>query len=356
MPVSQAKTPSMTDDLLQIYTPHRLSDTERDSVRERLFLSFEGEGDRIIAFGIMHRWFHDARFAPETISAMQDTYWQWYVDIAWEVLSQLPIDEVAEVVVQTLPSAVGNFIDVTTLYFGAVAKRPVPEIEQIHARIRKGIAVANYPISFDESRERLTMQEVASAIRQNLRGNTMEFSAFLARLEQTLFGESELPLPPELSQDIAERVRSFVDLISFFLSEKVDPVLAMQNYVSKSMERQETSLDDPDIQALIGANILQEARRQTEIEGRKTLPKNEEEEGGKKAPSSPQEGSHPSVSEIQKIIDAQFQKDADGQYADIAGVLAMLSTLAERYGDEQIRDWYYFDEASKEFRWTREQK
>lgn len=345
MLLPQEKMQSITDELLELYTPHQMPDTERDAAHERLSLSFEGAGDRMIAFGIMHRWFHDARFAPETIGAMQDTYWQWYVDISWEVFGQLSADEVAEVVVQTLPSAVGNFVNVTTVYFDAVAKRLVPEIEQIHARIRKGIAAANYPISFDESRERLTMQEVVTAIRKNLRGNTMEFSGFLARLEHTLFGESELPLPSDLSQDIAERVRSFVDIVSFFLSEKVDPVSAMQNYVSKSMERQEISLDDPDIQAIIGANILREARRQTEIEGRKTLPGVEQTK----------ERVSPSVSEIQKIIDAQFEKDANGQYADIAGVLAMLSTLAERYTNDQIRDWYYFDEKSGEFRWIDEE-
>lgn len=351
MQVIEERTPSISDELLELYTPQRLSDAERDGVRERIFLSFEGEGegDRLIAFRIMHRWFQDAGFAPETLSALQDTYWQWYVEIAWEILGQLPMEEASEVVVRTLPFAVGSFINVTPIYFSAVAKRLVPQIEQIHERIRKGLLAAQYSIALSEPRERFTMQEVVATTRKNLREDAMEFSVFLARLERALFGQSELPFPPELSQDIAERVRSFVDLVSFFLSDKVDPVSAMQRYVSDSLAQADPSLEDPNILAMIGANILQEARWQTEIDGRRTLSKTEEPTLTSASPS--QNPPHPSISNIQKIIDAQFEKDKNGQYVDIAGVLAMLATLAERYGDESIRDWYYFDETTGKFHW-----
>jgi len=58
-----------------------------------------------------------------------------------------------------------------------------------------------------------------------------------------------------------------------------------------------------------------------------------------------------SIDTIKMMIDSRFEKDEQGQYVNLEGVLLLLAHLAEDQQDESIRDLYYFDEQTGMFVW-----
>ncbi len=54
---------------------------------------------------------------------------------------------------------------------------------------------------------------------------------------------------------------------------------------------------------------------------------------------------------IKKQIDSKFKKDNQGNYTDLAGVLADLAALAQKDNDPKIAELYYFDETEGKFKW-----
>lgn len=60
----------------------------------------------------------------------------------------------------------------------------------------------------------------------------------------------------------------------------------------------------------------------------------------------------PTHAEIRAKIDAAFEADKDGQYADLDHVLSALEKAAEKYHEPKIAELYYFDEASGKFKWS----
>jgi len=59
----------------------------------------------------------------------------------------------------------------------------------------------------------------------------------------------------------------------------------------------------------------------------------------------------PSYSEIKDKINQFFPKDQNGEIIDTEGVFEVLEKTAAKYGDEKIKELYYFDEASGKFKW-----
>jgi hypothetical protein len=60
----------------------------------------------------------------------------------------------------------------------------------------------------------------------------------------------------------------------------------------------------------------------------------------------------PTTAQIKSEIESQFKKDDKGNFEDIETVLAMLSTLSEKYNDPKIADMMYFDEKENKFKWN----
>jgi hypothetical protein len=59
-----------------------------------------------------------------------------------------------------------------------------------------------------------------------------------------------------------------------------------------------------------------------------------------------------SPAQIKSEIESQFKKDAEGNFADIEGVMAKLGELAEKNNDSKIAEMIYFDEKENKFKWN----
>ncbi|MEK7680514.1 MAG: hypothetical protein AAB348_00475 [Patescibacteria group bacterium] len=58
-----------------------------------------------------------------------------------------------------------------------------------------------------------------------------------------------------------------------------------------------------------------------------------------------------SLNDVKKNIEREFKKDAEGQFVNLEGALAKLADLAEKYGNPDIAEMYYFDEGENKFKW-----
>lgn len=349
-------------DISRLTQPRLLSEDDLLFFQDDFELVLYGP-QRFPAFQALHEY-----FSTKPLGERQKyyyTYWQWYVRLAWESVTQLDEDTFVRMIELTLPTAVLLDIDIEEkfLFYLHRAVSYSKEQEAVFHHVRAVLEQSNLPLNmFNTSGMTIgNVYKQATALRGR-EETDIQLAEYYAQVEEQLCSDKTI-FPDFTPTEKLPMVKRLVEFVFFFSLDHDISQIVWEHY-----EERYDALDKDG-----GSKIfdLPEEEPATEVPPASTEPSTQEESVPKDpqppeptAPPSPvtvqpQKTAAPAApahglpySQIHDLIDARFPKDARGQYENVAGVLALLESLASEYEDEQIRSLYYFDAASGTFRWN----
>lgn len=290
----------------------------------------------------LHKFFISDGFSEATIQKYFFTYWKWYVWCAWDQILSVEKKEVEAFFSKQLTTAFMLGIPVIDRFFYFLYRQSMnkDELEQTYQRLKQSVIIEKLPMNpgFVTSSAPLAdgikmiaeMKNMTDDDRQKVR-NQVADQLFPAK-------ETIASFPEEERQSIVD---DFVLFIQF-----LDENNTITDAVAAHMD-------------LLGGNDL------FGFEEFKSIPEKSVEEEKKvseakmeelsvensKEPKQTAQLSIPTPTEIRTMIDSRFAKDAEGQYANVAGVLSTLQALSEKHNDPSLAELYYFDEKDGRFHW-----
>jgi hypothetical protein len=211
-----------------------------------------------------------------------------------------------------------------------------------------------------------------TVLRQNK--DSLRLAEFNVRLKDLLYPKTEPDLPRYLTQDPDAAVGAFMTTIGFFIDVAPDEVwdITRLTYHPEDYQYVEGYPGDAEVQEAKPASpsavpaaspitrpasfALPNAAPSPVLPPvPATPPPLPPRTPARPAVSSPRETSvstprRPSNAEIRSMVEAVFPPTGNAE-EQLPQILEMLGTLADRYGDEAIRDLYFFNVQHGKFEW-----
>lgn len=347
---------------LQQYNPKKMSAQEFAPIEQAFFV--EDYGDRGKREEIYKQL--DTFFGPLSLpekQAYQNTHWKFYVYCSWQMMNTMDKERVVMLFAEQVPDALRLDIDVwekLMWYFTATGLSEA-SVESQYGKIRNALFGSGIVLGTFKDKS-VTVQDVVGEIKQIDRGgnDSMKMAELRSKVK-ALFFSKDYTIPSAVGTDIDQAVSRFIDLVHFFMGIEPETVqFVVDRFI---LQGSTVDLDAP-------AQLPQQVEKAPKPGEKKPTPpatpkKRTPPVPAKKAPqppklSTPKSPPPPSkppqkkggYAEIKAMIESRFHPDANGEFANVEGVLMLLDGLAEEKKDEKIRDLYYFDEQTGGFKWN----
>ncbi len=278
-------------------------------------------------------------------SALEDrkyfySLFRWYTDLTWKMLTNLRGSTVVEVAcARQIPTAFLLDVDVHYRLLDYLGLRTTDDAEVggWYSDMRNAFLTSEAIVGTLAGKN-VTVVEVVEMVKRMQRPQATSIEAAeIASKIQTIFFVKDDPLfDAYFFANPNETVERFIDLVNFFVG--VEPEKApyvVSAYINP--DRYENFAAALETRADESAGIAPQFSPETLA-----------------APATEPVREKISYAEIKKNVEANFTKDATGQFLDPGAVFNLLSNLAEEYRDEKINDLYYFNESDGQFHWNDE--
>ncbi len=308
----------------------------------------------------------------DSIKKYWATYWRWYVWLIWDRLNSSTRAELAVIFGSQIPMALLLGFDVfklLMLYFVS-NNYSAGDIDSVYIEIKKSFQESTAVVGAWKERE-VTVAELVKEIQViSKRNDSLEQAEFESKLKEIMFPNDPLT-EKYLSAEPDQAVQRFVDLVVFFDAVKEGSIwFVVDNFLNPEKYQNvfPGKMPAPTIPSSASASAvtpkpsvvpskpeIKPEPKKEEVKPISSLPR---QSSVPKPTTSPQSASKPPApakptpQEIKLVVDSQFKKDAEGNFADVAAVMAKLSELAEKYNDQKIADMVYYDEKENKFKWS----
>lgn len=341
------------------------------------------------------------------------TFYKWYVYLTWENFTFVSSDDAPRIFAEQLHLAILLDYDPwkVLMKYLLTQVRDAKEKVTFYADLKEAIFASSEIVGTEKGQAVSLEQLVKNVISVNNRDNTsLEVAKLSSRIEQILISSNKDDLGDSLAVSPREAVSTFLDFIHFLIGvPKEDIAMIVDGYARgefprngqlslRKMTEGTAAVESVDTQQPLStlpqeqpapqqftpepqsnpepalpADPIEEAPPETPAEPvPEPTPEPEEEQAAHTeptevaapvvdpAPAGPEpvpEKAEPKrqgipYSQVRDLIEARFQKDPNGQYENVAGVLGLLDGLAEEYNDPTLRELYYFDQSTGNFHWN----
>jgi hypothetical protein len=301
-----------------------------------------------------------AFFKDKSVSEMlayKDTYFKWYVYLNWKNFQSLSFPDVLLACANQIPTAFSLGIDVLNelMWYLALRTQDVFEVESWYSKMKQSIFQSPLPLGNFQGKQ-IILRDIIVEIEKINQSQTDSIARaeFNAKLKNLLFPTNQFAnkyIVTEFTPD--DFVAAFNSLVGFFIGIDNGRLLYILDSLQNPMKYEEEVPENIAPTAVV--DYASKIENIPQIEGAiSAAPSELLNSNSVSTPASPITVETPtpmSQSEIQSRIDAQFEKDENGQYKDLEGVFAALDEIASTYNDESIRELFYFDEQSGGFKW-----
>jgi len=183
----------------------------------------------------------------------------------------------------------------------------------------------------------------------NRGSDSIQLAHLFSRMQSVFFEKLSEDMRGKVLVEKDEIINALVELTHFFSGVEGDGIYVIvdaMKFPEHYMDRNEDIAE-----AELPKKILEEQTIFPETVAESEVPLIQTQEEKQEEPLSPADKVEVDYAGIQHMIDERFIKDEAGNYVNIEGVLTLLSTLADQYRDEKVRNLYYFDEAKGGFVW-----
>lgn len=289
----------------------------------------------------LHTFFLENKFSLETIKMYYQTYWKWYVRCTWKRFLELKPEEVLMHVQSQLSTAYQLGIDVEDSVFYYLHRHFQEDDQQpFFNKIRDAVFASKMLVN-PMVENSMTIGSLAQKIILNskLGGDSLKNAEFLAELQRMLFPSDNVT---DLNEEKKrENTLSLFDFIIFLDEEK---------YISEVIYNYLDNLFFGNEQ---GEELVNKSSAKFEIKEEINPSAPIPSQSPAETPASKStKKTKPTPVEIKKLVETRFKPNAEGEIENVEGVMAMLDSLAEQYGDKGIGELYYFDENSEKFIWN----
>ncbi|MEK7131520.1 MAG: hypothetical protein AAB797_02175 [Patescibacteria group bacterium] len=294
----------------------------------------------------LDQFFHNASY--ETDAEFRLTYFRLYVRLTWKMLEVVDKDYFIKVVRQQAVMALLLDVDVlnSLMWYLGLNNADQKGLESLYLELKKVFLESEAVVGVWQGKN-VTVAEVVKEIGSVYKtGDTLAKADFESRLRQIMFPDETAK--KYFTADPEEAKERFLDLVSFFQTFTqeniwfvVDAFLNPEKYQNAAPEKAPTAIA-PNVKA--APVVAPKSPSQPQV----VPPKKE----APKLVVPPTIRPKPTPTQVKAQIESQFKKDVDGNFADIEGVMAKLSELAEKNNDSKIAEMIYYDEKENKFKWN----
>lgn len=289
-------------------------------------------------------------FSTNSMTDYKYGYWRWCVELTWRNLYVLSTDDFVTVVVKQSPTALLLNYDVLfeMMWYLGMKIKDEPEMQGLFVKLKKEFLQSEAVVGLWQNKN-VTVAELVKEIDSVYKsGDSLAVADFESRLRQIMFPDETAK--KYFTADPEQAKERFLDLVSFFQTFTqeniwyvVDAFLNPEKYQNVAPGQPPTATTPVTPTQAKPALAPQPKPRPLTPAPKPVVP-----------PPAPKSTvpTKPTLQQIKSQIESQFKKDAEGNFADIEGVMAKLGELAEKYNDPKIAEMIYFDEKENKFKWN----
>lgn len=367
------------------FTPQKLTKKTFESQQQAFELLLSDGAQMEHAWNQMHSFFVGA--STSDIEQYKHTYWRWYVTLTWRRLMTFTPEEFVDIVVPQFPTAllIENDVWESLVFFLHNKGLNQQIMESMYRKVKEAFLASEWSLGEFEGKE-CQLKDIVLEIQRSESQNadTLAVARQAAKIQHLLFAsdkdfETYAQYYKETQQEDA--VQEFLGFIRFFLgvpSEDIyylvesymnptaygmeDPIeVAAKKYkqveVDEEFEKELDELMGEDKEISEGKNkAVEPATPPPPPPQEQPVQPSEQETPVPEPPKSvetPPETLPTDYHAIKQMVQDRFMENTDGEIDNIQGVLALLGSMAEQYGDQQILELYYFDEGAGKFVWNK---
>ncbi len=309
-----------------IITPKILSQKEIDSRNDVFGLVSLSTSDLKKVYTALYSFFEEPSLNISRVKTYYHSYWQWYVRSVWQLFLSLPEDRVLSHLAIQIPTAFRLNISVENTILSYIYRRCVEEKDMIRffRQMQTAVTGSSFPLNPIYEKSNTIASVIDKYQKISRKGDTLEISEMYATVQKEVF----FGVDDESVLNKEELTKAFLDLL-LFIRETNNIADVVLEYVEKKERELDIDFSKESAVAVKSdtEKIVKEKVEPTQVE------------------------SH-SYARIRSMIDARFPKDDAGQYVNIDGVLALLTSLAADYNDPHIAELYVYDEKQNMFMWS----
>ncbi len=282
----------------------------------------------------LHAYFSGNNFDNKLIKEYYFTFWRWYVEASFLRFSTLSFDDCIIIFSRQFCAAfqLNLKVEESLFYYFFRKFSDEDKLREFYQKLKTSVTQSRILVHpYVEKSPMLSDVLAQYAKLKNTNADSLVMADYSASIQRILFPTGQSYENFEESKK-TEITKSFLELTYFFAQEK-DIIPIVNNYIDTiiPVEKEEKSgtLDVAPSELLTSSSEISTPVSPVTVETPTPM----------------------SQSEIKSRVDAQFEKDENGQYKDLEGVFAALDEIASTYNDESIRELFYFDEQSGGFKW-----
>lgn len=238
-----------SNDDLNIFLPHELSDEERIDLFEKFAqVLVVGSPKQDDVFVVLYNFFNENEFSPYFIEKYYDTYWFIFVKLGWKILPKLQDDVFANLVARTLPYAVSEYVNVKDILLTELFLMEPPLAQSVYNNIKRIIIYLNYPIAFNNEGKKIIISDLIKQFPNQQITNDL--------IQKALFPDAENDVE-EVKKTAAQSTKDFIELLRFFAIKPEDISEYAGDYFRNRPENQDLEMDK-ELLGELGANLLEE--------------------------------------------------------------------------------------------------
>lgn len=337
---------------------------------------------------VLHEYFVKAPLSADR--RFWFSYFRWYVDLTWRLFSDMSEEVVTSVAfARQLIMAIVLGYDPVDELMTFLNNRPFDEesMSTVYGKIRDGVLKSGAIIGIVKGRE-VTYAEIVRELTVITQANDMlRLAEFTSRLKEVLFPRSEETMVKTyLVEDQDATVSTCMNALSFFIGVEPSSIWSLVrtafhpeyfaiepaqrpaavpasaaprpiarpasnvNLSSNTTSAPVTAVPSAGVQSAKPSRVESERPQASSHVNTPAASRN-----GAPLPSPaeqrPGTPGRPSNKEIRSMVEALFPPNEQSEDERLPKILNLLETLSIRYGDESIRDVYFFNSDRGRFEW-----
>jgi hypothetical protein len=334
------------------------SDIEKKFFRQ----DFVGRDNKEAIFAELNKVFSVIEI--DEIAQYRETYWKLYVHACWDLINIHDEDFVTVMCERQIFDAFRLGFDVweELISFINLFELTEESRKNTYKQFKYAFFNSEMVVSSDGKKIKEIISELTRIYRQG--DNPIENAKYATYLGEIMFPKGKLYSEWSIVDSKEQQVKGFIGLIHFFLGvEEKDISIVLDSYSNSlspntqdATEKIANQTTSPPQQITETQKIIPEPKP-TPISTIPEKPEQKEKTKPTNQVSSLSKGEAGSGSVAEKVISIhkikeQVQSKFDVKNInDVEGIMTLLNKLADEYGDDRIRDLFYFDEEVGEFKW-----
>lgn len=364
----------MDQSFLDALTNNRNLGFEEISRKNEEFREFSPE-EKESLWEALHGYFSSA-----PISADQKYWWsyfRWYTELSWKHLLDRDRNFIINIAFpRQIVMAILLDFNVWKEFIWYLNVHPFTdkEMSAFYSNVKSSFFASTSVIGTWENKSVTLSQIIKETTIANQQKNSLRLAEVLSKLHELLFPENNPEVKKYLERYVyiapEDAVSTLVDLISFFVGVEAEKIwyvvegtvheekFELINQAQEAQTKREiASIRKPTLKipvptAPVSTSTPAVKSPTQDVSKQQSKPTQKTNTNSSSKNVSSTSSSRPSNKDIKRMIEEAFPALKQGKEINFEGVVSMLNTLANRYGDDRIRELYYYNEKSGSFEWN----